>query len=429
MPHQLIGIRTNTWTERVATMYRQLQAAFSPESIFVIMDETKGEVPVPDGIQKIGWNQAAMTRWGVLDYNHFNRGIGWLCGDYFYYAFQEAVAADFYWLIEPDVGLHFSDCGRDFFAHFKTSQDPVWLAHYRQLPPDDYWYASACLISHEAYGCLFPLNRLSASAITICLKERQRLSRLFAKWDCQSNTHNPLGTHFPNDEALVVTTLKREGFAIRDFSEKLPRVFDFLGFHHYFGLGAKDELASPRHRVVHPVRPPSALAAKLVGEMITDLEIGGHLEWVTTQPGQEQEVADLVAKELSGYISQELKRLSRHLFNLSDLSRLVAFAAQTSPYPYSCWTYDNRIEVIDVTVHGQVLTTEFELAGQILTAYTFSRQPSRWQSDFLKQHPQFELVDDKVKQFEYRFEDLTELGTAIQAAVQLFFFSLPSGPA
>lgn len=176
---QVIGIRTNGWTAAEERTYQRLQEAFLPEQIFVVIDETTAEVTVPAGVQKIGWNQDFMAHTGVLDYDHFGRGIGWLCGDYFYYAFHQAVAADYYWLIEPDVGMSFPSWSDDFFAKFESSQADGLFANLRLLPEGDYWYQSARLISDQAQGCSFPLNRLSSSAIQQCLQRASAVESAF----------------------------------------------------------------------------------------------------------------------------------------------------------------------------------------------------------------------------------------------------------
>ena len=68
----VIGIRTNSWTVFEQNLYNQLHQVFSPEQIFIIVDETTHQVEIPSHIQKISWDNHFIERNKLLDYNHFN---------------------------------------------------------------------------------------------------------------------------------------------------------------------------------------------------------------------------------------------------------------------------------------------------------------------------------------------------------------------
>lgn len=66
-------------------LYFRLLEFFDAENVFVIVDEMVNNVKIPNYISKINWDISYLSKHHLLNYNHFNKGLGWLCGDYFYY--------------------------------------------------------------------------------------------------------------------------------------------------------------------------------------------------------------------------------------------------------------------------------------------------------------------------------------------------------
>lgn len=267
---RVIGIRTNEWSSLEQNLYNQLLQYFSAQEIFVVVDEMKNTVQIPKYIQKISWDSEFIKAHNLLDYNHFNRGIGWLAGDYFYYALENKVRAGYYWLVEPDVGFSFEHL-RDFFSVFEEYNDDALLAQFKGNIGEDHWYRSAQLIADDAYKCAFPLSRLSHRAIGICKVERQKLSLLYREKNAISFMNNPIGIHFPNDEVLVATTLMREGYKVRSLNDVMPNSFDYFTYHQWFSIPQKN-LLQPLDNIIHPIRPISRFTDRISNEILENLD-------------------------------------------------------------------------------------------------------------------------------------------------------------
>lgn len=420
MPYQVIGIRTHRWTELEETLYHKLHDAFSPEQIFVIVDETQGPVEVPNHVQKIGWDKEFIATQGLLDYDYFQRGIGWLCGDYFYYAFQQAVLADYYWLIEPDVSLTFDSWHEEFFNPCHAIEAGALLGHFRAVPENDDWYQAARLMAEEVYTCSFPLNRLSYQAIHRCFLERQRLSALFEDHQSYSYQNNSLGLPFPNDETLVATTLVRDGVVVKDFQDLLPNSFNFFDASHVFEV-SKELPLRPARQVIHPVRSRATIVEDLAKTIIGNLQEDLLLSELIVAPEHARAVADDVGHLVSDYLGTILRYQSEFTLDFSELKDLVEQTLPEAPFPTYSWTYLQHIFVVDMPVNDKVLTTEFHLEGKQVTCYTFNRQLSDWALAFQANHPHLAIENGKVKQFSLTMTQPADIKPAIEEAMSNFF--------
>lgn len=104
----IAAIRTHHWGEDAQRVYDQLRPVFGDNLVTVFHNRPEGlELPLPVVDIDDAWVAANGLR--VLP------DWGWRCGDYFLYALRQAIpAADYYWLIEPDV--FFTGPVADLFA-------------------------------------------------------------------------------------------------------------------------------------------------------------------------------------------------------------------------------------------------------------------------------------------------------------------------
>jgi hypothetical protein len=158
-----------------------------------------------DGSDVIALSSAACNRLGL----HCPADFAWRCGDYGYYlARRRFPRARRFWLIEPDVAF-FGGNAAEFFGFF-AQRDQVDLLAAQLRPADHSWYWRQTARARDvaAYRCLFPITRLSARAIDAALARRRSHSRRLTR-----------RLLWPNDEALVATTLMNSGLLCRDFND------------------------------------------------------------------------------------------------------------------------------------------------------------------------------------------------------------------
>lgn len=420
---KVIGIRTNTWSNLEESLYNKLHQVFSPEQIFVIVDETKSRVETPSHIQKISWDKEFIKSRKLLDYNHFNKGIGWLCGDYFYYVFKEQVKSEYYWLIEPDVAFTFEHLN-DFFSVFEDRDEDALLTNFGLRLLGNYWFKSADLIAKGGwtYGCSFPLSRISAKAIDVCLQERQILSQLYTEKKAFSFKDNPIDVHFPNDEVLVATTLMRDGFKVKSFNDFFPEAFEYFGYHQWFSIPQKDELR-PRNNIIHPVRDISMIADKLSNEIISDMVNSHYLDYTMVNLDNIEFVASQVGTRISQYIESTLYKQMRSLIAIDDVKTVIKNEIKKLPIPMKVWIWEKNTVVLETTLNSNTLTLDFCIDGNNLTCYAFEKtsQSSDWAQKFVAFYPSLQLNGKKGKLFESSLENKNASNEQIKRAVDVFY--------
>jgi hypothetical protein len=178
--------------------------------------------------------------------------FAWRCGDYGYYLARERFPdAQHFWMIETDV--YFSADAERFFAFFAPlSQVDFLAAQLRPADPSWYWMANAAARNVRPFRCLFPVTRLSARAIDATLRQRRLHSRRVLRRQL-----------WPNDEALVATTLINNGFECRDFNDFGLRFYLADTFSHWKPLDG-GRLPDPQGVcMMHPVATGAAYSAKL----------------------------------------------------------------------------------------------------------------------------------------------------------------------
>lgn len=254
----VVGIRTHQWTEAERSLYITLQQYFSERDIYAIVDETKQKVNIPNDIKKITLDKAFLENKGILSDHPNPKGIGWLCGDYFYYSFASEVDAVFYWLIEPDVGFNFDNI-TVFFQRYESVTQDALLYNFAQAAETWAWTNRAKLIASIPYQAFFPLSRLSRQAVLACLNERVALTRYFV----QNNVDR---YHYPNDESLVATAVVKHQLSVENLESIWEGAFNYFTYRNLV-VGENALSLLPNNQVVHPYRPIRYVTDMLFGEI------------------------------------------------------------------------------------------------------------------------------------------------------------------
>jgi hypothetical protein len=179
--------------------------------------------------------------------------FAWRCGDYGYYLARARFPdAQHLWMIEGDV--RFDGDLTAFFEFFESRADIDFLSTHLQ-PADRSWFWTDTAAARDVlpFRCLFPLTRLSARAIDAALQRRRVHSgRLLRR------------QMWPNDEALIATTLMNGPFTCRDFNDFGPSFYSPDSFSFLNPIDGDQRRPSRGGvRMVHPVLFGDAYRAKV----------------------------------------------------------------------------------------------------------------------------------------------------------------------
>lgn len=409
MARSVIAIRSNQYTDNEQKLYNQLLNYFSPDDIFFIFDECKNKVNSPSLYNKLSWDLEFLEQESLLNYNHFNRGIGWLCGDYFYYTFRKYVFADYYWLIEPDVLLSFDNLS-DFFECFETIDCDGIFCNTYTLPNNDYWYKSAHLINPDnPRACTFPLNRLSGKAIDICKEERIKISKMYKESNSFSFSNNSLGIHFPNDECLVFNTLNREKLSVRDFRDFFPHSFDYFSFHHYFSI-PQDDLVYFRNQVIHPIRSINKIEESLSSNIIDLIDRNNLLDLHHITEDNISILSHKVGANIAKYFESYLKSKIKLRITLDKVKSEMIKCLPTHLKPKKIWFYGKDTVVFDFEIDGKIITFDFIYREGKIICEIFDRKNVN--SDYIRSLSnklQIEINNNGRVYFELKLEDFNSM--------------------
>ena len=281
----LVLLRTHFVDENVRHLAARLTAE-SGHDVVLLADETSAALPVAD-LPKLAITREDIAALGV----HVPDNALWLCGDYaFFVARQKAPGYGFYWMLEPDVGLHFADLGA-FFAPFAADrQSDLIVSEYGPSHPDWMWHPMMAPHARQPHGCFFPVVRLSVRGIETALAGRRALSRRLA--DALA-AGAPV---WPHVEAFVASWLTDAGLACRHLNS--------FGRHLYaresFGAlrpisGTRLAQLPPSDTLLHPVRWGASYEAALRRWISIETEAAGA-----------QAVCDLVVSDMLDDIRAEL---------------------------------------------------------------------------------------------------------------------------
>lgn len=242
-------VRTTRLDAEALALARRLQQA-SGAPVALVADARSGAADAvdPDVIALSSAACRALRLYCPPDF-------AWRCGDYGYYlARRRYPSTQRFWLIETDVAI----CGGDaaeFFAFFAERAREVDLLAAKLRAADHFWYWTQFARGRnvQAFRCLFPITRLSARAIDAALVRRVAQGR-----------RPPRRWLWPNDEALIATTLMNGDFVCRDFNDFGTTFYRDDSF--FFGAplqGERLQIEARGPRLVHPVLFGAAYAQKL----------------------------------------------------------------------------------------------------------------------------------------------------------------------
>ena len=244
-----IGLRAHYADDHVCRFAALLSRAV-PCEFAVLMDETGGP-------QNEFWLPTLSITTDTLDRLGLVRDCEaptWRCGDYsLYLALERYPHCRYFWLIEPDVRIHFTDIG-DFFSLYAGDPTDLLAAGFRIAKPSWDWHESMAWYSPTVYRCLFSAVRLSRRALTHLLSERRRIRET-----------RPAASRWPNDEAFVATVLASGDFKCRDLNDAHRAVYSERTFTYSRPIAQSDFVErEPDGQIYHPVLSGDRLFRKIL---------------------------------------------------------------------------------------------------------------------------------------------------------------------
>lgn len=215
MDKTAVIIRTHFYNECLGSFADRIRSETGFLVCFVV-DERRQTINVPERFLKISHTLEAMT---ALELFTDCSDLFWRCGDYvFYNAYQKLQDYAFFWVIEPDIYLNFSNLN-DFFNFFEKDIETDFLSLvFDEANPS--WgsnFENMNRFSETVYRCYYSLMRLSNRSIKFLLHKRQSLTK---KHFTREANKEPLSESFyPNDESFTATTLVQNGFRVRDMND------------------------------------------------------------------------------------------------------------------------------------------------------------------------------------------------------------------
>ncbi|HEX9159510.1 MAG TPA: hypothetical protein VF835_04720 [Rhizomicrobium sp.] len=196
----LLIVRTHLADRESLSAYDRY-AALGYFDVVFCCDERRGPVDCGER-SKVRFDNDRLAGLGL----HPHRDCGWRCGDYFYYVTRtDRPDYSYYWMIEPDVLINWTDV-TDFFAKFRDDTSDLLAAKFARRDWRWGWYNSMKNSYPAVYGCIFPVTRLSRPAIDHCFAARK------------SATARLKSTDWPNDESFVACELGNNGFVCSDLN-------------------------------------------------------------------------------------------------------------------------------------------------------------------------------------------------------------------
>lgn len=198
----------------------------------------------------IGLSREACAPLGL----HCPEDFAWKCGDYGYYlARRQFPDTERFWMFETDVRFYGGEPA-EFFGFFDALGDVDLLAaHLRPAGHSWFWRKTARARDAVPFRCLFPVTRLSSRAIDAALTCRVRHGRLRRR-----------RLLWPNDEALVATTLLNGDFLCRDFNDFGRQFYREDSFYHGSPIdGDRFKPHCAHLQLTHPVLFGASYAARV----------------------------------------------------------------------------------------------------------------------------------------------------------------------
>jgi hypothetical protein len=210
-----IVLRTHYFDDAVEALADRYQRE-SGLDLVVVVDESAGVITVPERFRKIGISRAMVVAAGLVNLDRW----GWQCGDYFLILAQQILTEHtYFWMVEPDVLIHYSTLST-FFDVFDGDESDLWVATLGHYGEDWFWHAAMRrFCAGPIGGCFYPLLRISARLIRAIASSRRAMTQsLGLVGDNRVVQIDP--TQYPNDEGITATIGLSAPFVARDFSAR-----------------------------------------------------------------------------------------------------------------------------------------------------------------------------------------------------------------
>ncbi|HQT88319.1 MAG TPA: hypothetical protein PK677_07150 [Acidiphilium sp.] len=255
----VILLRTHYFDDAVEALADRYQRE-SGLALVVVVDDSAGVVAVPERFRKIGINRAMLVAAGLVNLDRW----GWQCGDYFLILAQQILTEhEYFWMVEPDVLINYSDLSA-FFGLFEGDDSDLWVATLGHYGDDWFWYGAMRRFYQGAIGgCFYPVLRISARLIRVIGSVRQAMTELMGLvGDDRVVRIDP--TQYPNDEGVTATIGLMAPFVARDFSAR-GVAYGPESYHlgEPFSATALAQLPADG-RLYHPVLSGERLAARFL---------------------------------------------------------------------------------------------------------------------------------------------------------------------
>ena len=206
--------------------------------VVIVVDEREN-ISDTTPFDKISLTEEAVSKIGM---SGLPKNWGWFCGDICYYlAAAHFPNYKYYTLIESDVYLTAVGAKQLLSAFEKCQVDGIAAQLAPKQKPPKYSNGLAALDLDPAWGCIFPLSRVSSRL----LFEMQTLRE-------EALIKFPEGKL--NDEAILVGAAQRGGFSVTQLEDLLPTCVSKETFDtnppHLFEAVVEDKLDT---RIYHPV--------------------------------------------------------------------------------------------------------------------------------------------------------------------------------
>ncbi len=233
-----VVFRTHIWDDYVARQYRRLAARIRSGDLFILLDETSGQIPVSEG-PVVSHTQEGIKALGLADAGRGN--MLWYNGDYpLYFFYHHHPGYDHYVMVEYDVAVH-GDI--DAMVAFASRDDIGFVGLTKGEPVAEWPFTASCL---DAYALedvkkrLFCFAIFSRGAVRALFERRLSLSRELAEGAIR---------RWPYCEAYIPTELARSGFRLAELSELgSTELYDWRPAFVETDLGLLQQ-----HTFVHPV--------------------------------------------------------------------------------------------------------------------------------------------------------------------------------
>lgn len=233
-PAGIILLRARERTQRNEVLAADLREASGCEVRFLLDERTGSRDGGADVLSLNPQSYSSLDLYTAPD-------AAWRCGDYgLYLAWLNEPDRPHYWLIEDDVRI--AGEAKEFFRLCAGSSADLLCANLHRSRRGQFWWPHTQSRDAEAMGCLFCAIRMSPRALEACYAKRQKHS---GQWFRRAL--------WPNDEALVATTVVNSGLSAKDFNDLAPGLWDSETYSVTGGPHADYPRSGPPH-LYHPVR-------------------------------------------------------------------------------------------------------------------------------------------------------------------------------